>query len=224
MPHRITHYDTLGVERDASEADIRTAFRKLTFKHHPDRFSDEERARAEERFQGITEAFNVLTRPEAREKYDRELAVMTQREPSKMMDPKEIARRLALKGAESYREGRVQEALDHLKMAIDHDEDCERGHYYLGFALARISGRERDGLRHLERAIALDQNNATYKAEAATVCLLVGFNSRAVRFAEDALLLDPTLDKATAVLEKASAPEAREKKKDGLFGRLRRKG
>ena len=67
-------YDILGVGPDSTEVQIRAAFRKLTFKHHPDRFSGDEREKAEQHFQEITEAFNVLSRPDSREKYDDELA------------------------------------------------------------------------------------------------------------------------------------------------------
>ena len=74
MAKAFSLYDILGVERDATEAHIRKAFRKLTFEHHPDRFSGDARAKAEARFQEITEAFNVLSRPESREKYDADLA------------------------------------------------------------------------------------------------------------------------------------------------------
>ena len=71
MRKQVTLYDTLGVERDASDKDIRKAFRRLALKHHPDRFAGDERGVAEEHFQGITEAFNVLSHPESREKYDK---------------------------------------------------------------------------------------------------------------------------------------------------------
>jgi len=58
MRHKVTLYDTLGVEQDATDKQIRVAFRNLALKHHPDRFSGEERDVAEEKFQGMTEAFN----------------------------------------------------------------------------------------------------------------------------------------------------------------------
>jgi curved DNA-binding protein CbpA len=224
MPHQITLYDTLGVEPDASDEDIRSAFRKLTREQHPDRFAGSERQRAEERFQTITEAFNVLSRPESREKYDLEMSIRKPRAgaPSKAMDPKELARRLAAKGADSIRGGRLPEALDDLKLAIDHDDENSRAHYYYGYALSRINGREKEGLRHLERAVVLEPNNPTFKAEAAVICLAVGLTARAGRLASDALGLDPTNEKAKAVVAKID--EAEEPKSQGLLGRLRRKG
>jgi curved DNA-binding protein CbpA len=223
MRHRVTHYDTLGVEPDATEHDIRAAFRRLALDHHPDRFRGDEREKAEERFQSITEAFNVLARPESRERYDRELSVLSSSPTSTGgMDPKELARRLTAKGVEELKAGHTRDALEKLKLATDHDDSSARGHYFYGFALMRTSGQERDGLRHLERAVALEPNNAIYKAEAALACLAVGMASRAARLARDTLSLDPTSEKALSVLEKIEnqpddAPQ-------GLLDRLRKKG
>ena len=93
--------------------------------------------------------------------------------PGRGLDTKEIARRLAAKGAEAFRAGNLQEAVEHLQMAIDHDENCDRAHYFMGVALVKVPGRERDALRHLERAVALDSHNATYKAHAAYAAWVV---------------------------------------------------
>ena len=223
MRHQVTHYDTLGVRPDASEHEIRVAFRELTRKYHPDRFSGDERDRAEERFQAITEAFNVLNRPSSRESYDRGLSMaIGSTSNSKGTDPKELARKLAAKGAEELRAGRVHEAIEHLRMATDHDDGNSRAHYFYGLALGRVRGRERDGLRHLERAAVLEPNNAVFRAEAAMLCMSVGMTSRATRLAQEAIDLDPTSKKARAVLEKLEAGDGNGSQ--GLFGRLRRKG
>jgi curved DNA-binding protein CbpA len=222
MASAFSLYDILGVERDASEAQIRSAFRKLTFKHHPDRFTGDDRQRAEERFQEITEAFNVLSRPASREKYDEELA-MGQGTPGSAMDAKEIARRLAAKGAQTMREGRLTDALAEFKSALDHDADCARAHYYMGIGLAKVSGREKDGLRHLERAVALEPGNAIMLSDAANVALAVGMKARAERLAQEALSFDPTNKKAATVLQEIESPE-NPQAGEGLFGRLRRRG
>ena len=62
------YYETLGVERDASEQDIRRAYRKLAREHHPDVNKD---PGAEDRFKEVSEAYEVLRDPEKRERYDR---------------------------------------------------------------------------------------------------------------------------------------------------------
>lgn len=62
------YYQTLGVSRDASQQDIKAAFRKLAAKHHPDRNPDD--AGAEDRFKEINEAYTALSDPEKRKIYD----------------------------------------------------------------------------------------------------------------------------------------------------------
>jgi curved DNA-binding protein len=62
------YYTTLGVPRDASEADIKKAFRKLARQYHPDVAKDKKAA--EEKFKQINEAYEVLSDPEKRKKYD----------------------------------------------------------------------------------------------------------------------------------------------------------
>lgn len=61
------YYDTLGVARDAGEAEIKTAYRKLARQYHPDRNKD---AGAEEKFKAIGEAYEVLKDREKRAAYD----------------------------------------------------------------------------------------------------------------------------------------------------------
>jgi len=62
------YYETLGVQRDASQDDIRKAFRKLAREYHPDVAKD--KATAETKFKEINEAYEVLGDPEKRKKYD----------------------------------------------------------------------------------------------------------------------------------------------------------
>jgi curved DNA-binding protein len=63
------YYKILGVERNASEEDIRKAYRKLAMQYHPDRNPNDKQA--EERFKEINEAYQVLNDPEKRSVYDR---------------------------------------------------------------------------------------------------------------------------------------------------------
>jgi DnaJ-class molecular chaperone len=63
------YYQTLGVPENASEQEIKKAFRKLAFKHHPDTNPGNER-QAEERFKEINEAYAVLGVKGKRQQYD----------------------------------------------------------------------------------------------------------------------------------------------------------
>src|SRR5712692_4849614 len=62
------YYKVLGVERNATAAQIKSAYRKLARKHHPD--VNPNNKDAEKRFKEINEAYQVLSDPEKRKKYD----------------------------------------------------------------------------------------------------------------------------------------------------------
>ncbi len=63
------YYKTLGVDKSASQDEIKKAYRKLAVKYHPDKNPDNKAA--EDKFKNISEAYEVLKDPETREKYDR---------------------------------------------------------------------------------------------------------------------------------------------------------
>jgi molecular chaperone DnaJ len=63
------YYDTLGVSRDASDADIKAAYRKLALRFHPDRNPDD--PVAEERFKELATAYAVLSDPDRRSHFNR---------------------------------------------------------------------------------------------------------------------------------------------------------
>jgi len=62
------YYKILGVERNANKEEIKRAYRKLALKTHPDR--NPENSKAEEQFKEINEAYQVLSDPEKRSRYD----------------------------------------------------------------------------------------------------------------------------------------------------------
>ena len=64
----IDYYKVLGIDRNASQADIRKAYRRLAKQYHPD--INKDNPNAQERFQEINEANEVLSDPEKRKKYD----------------------------------------------------------------------------------------------------------------------------------------------------------
>ena len=68
MATKRDYYEVLGLPREASEAEIKKAYRRLARDHHPDANPDD--SGAEERFKELTEAYEVLSNPESRRAYD----------------------------------------------------------------------------------------------------------------------------------------------------------
>ncbi|MEX5214570.1 MAG: molecular chaperone DnaJ [Nitrospiraceae bacterium] len=65
------YYDVLGVDRTASDDEIKKAFRKLARQHHPDlHAADKDKKQAEEKFKEANEAYEILSDPEKRKRYD----------------------------------------------------------------------------------------------------------------------------------------------------------
>ena len=62
------YYEILGVSKSASEAELKSAFRKLAMQYHPDRNPGDRQS--EERFKEISEAHEILSDPEKKKLYD----------------------------------------------------------------------------------------------------------------------------------------------------------
>ena len=69
MADKRDYYEVLGLQKGASDSDIKKAFRKMAMKYHPDKNPGDKEA--EEKFKEINEAYAVLSDPEKKEKYDR---------------------------------------------------------------------------------------------------------------------------------------------------------
>ncbi len=65
-----THYETLGVSKDASESEIKKAYRSLSLQYHPDRNPSPD---AKAKFQEINDAYETLSDAEKKQQYDNEL-------------------------------------------------------------------------------------------------------------------------------------------------------
>lgn len=69
MAEKRDYYEVLGLQKGASEDEIKKAFRKMAMKYHPDRNPGDKEA--EEKFKEVNEAYSVLSDPDKKSKYDR---------------------------------------------------------------------------------------------------------------------------------------------------------
>ncbi|MCM2252053.1 MAG: DnaJ domain-containing protein, partial [Ramlibacter sp.] len=69
MATKRDYYEVLGVPKNASDDEIKKAYRKLAMKYHPDRHQGEDKA-AEAKFKEAKEAYEMLSNPEKRSAYD----------------------------------------------------------------------------------------------------------------------------------------------------------
>ena len=68
MSSKRDYYEVLGVGRDAAGEDIKKAYRRLAIRHHPDKTQGDKES--EEKFKEVNEAYEILSDPEKRKKYD----------------------------------------------------------------------------------------------------------------------------------------------------------
>ena len=64
------YYEVLGVNKNASEAELKKAYRRLAMKYHPDRNTGDDKTASEQRFKEAKEAYEVLADPQKRAAYD----------------------------------------------------------------------------------------------------------------------------------------------------------
>jgi len=215
----INHYDVLGVHRDASESEVREKFRLLARAGHPDRFQEPgEKRAAEDRFQLLTEAMNVLTNPARRKVHDLDL----EKHRPVSQDPAAQARVYLARGVRAYREGNFPEAIVQFDLSVKHYDKDAKAFHYLALACMKVVGQVRRGVDAIEAAIRLDGNNALFHREAGKLYSLAGLNSKAERHLEQALAWIPEDTETLRLLQEVRPKKGlsgERKSPSGIFGR-----
>src|SRR3954462_1492558 len=115
---KVNYYEVLGVDRSASEPEIRDRFRKLARAQHPDRYAGSDKAEAERKFQTLTEAVNVLTNPARRKQHDAEVGAGASKATT---DLTQVAKVYVAKGMKAFQDGDLRGAYENLDMAVKHN-------------------------------------------------------------------------------------------------------
>lgn len=198
------YYAVLGVARDASPEEIRRQFRKLARERHPDRFSGDEKAKAESEFQHLTQAANVLLDPDKRRGHDMELF---QPESHQRREEQQLAKMLMQRGRIAYKSGNYFEAVESFDRAVREDPKNAYAWYYLARACSHSRRWLSRGVTAIANAVKLEPTNADYLKLAGDLCARANMTTRAERYYQKALSwgADPgEIEESLADLESAA--------------------
>ena len=197
------YYAILGVLQGASEAEIRARFKELVRRHHPDRFHGSEKVAAEERFQAITEAVNVLTSPERRRDHD--FALAQPKGDKRGQEGDRVAQAYLQRGAKAFREKNWVQAADNFHRATELQPGNARSWYLLALACAENRRYQQQAVNAVERACDLEPINVDYLKLAGRILTGAGLAGRAEKFYTAALRWggpDPAIEEALQKLRK----------------------
>jgi tetratricopeptide (TPR) repeat protein len=214
----MTLYQILDVPKTATDEDIKKAYFQMARKFHPDRFdrviAADYKAPIDEVFDGITNAYRVLSNKDSRRVYDAKSAPAAAQE-----DVQETYRRADIKfrqGKTLHGQGRYDEAVAYLEEAIRIRRD--KGDYYLLLAMCEsklkpyIKKAEQDFLK----AIQLEPWNPEGYVGLAMLYKNEGLQTKAIKQLEKALEAEPDHASAREAFEELTGGKRKPSK--GLFG------
>ena len=185
---KVNYYEVLGVERSASDSEIRERFRKLARENHPDRYRGPDKNDAERKFQTLTEAVNVLTNPARRKQHDAELSTG---KSAGAADFTQVAKAYMAKGVKAYKDGDIRAAYENFDMAVKHNPNDAKAFHYLAIAAMKIPAYARQAVQAIETAVQKEPVNPTYLKDAGLICKRAGLPAKAERYLDEALKWDP---------------------------------
>lgn len=194
-------YELLGLDPQASQADISRAFRALALEHHPDRHEDPaSKAEAERLLKDITEAYNTLRRPHLRKRYDESLSTGAHIEARKSV-PEQV-RELLPQGKSRMRSGDLAGALAVFDHILRLDPENVEAMFSAGMIRLKNPKWRAEGSAQVESAIEKDPFTAAYVVQYATFLIDNGQAIRAQRLLEAAAPSHPSDEKIASLLER----------------------
>ena len=206
-----THFQVLGVPRDATEAQVREAYFRLAKRFHPDVHHDaalsDLRDKLEEVFTRLGEAYEVLCSPRMRASYERELAPREGAEAraSVTADPQGEAEQAAeaiRKGSESLAQERFWEAIRLFEAAIPRAEGAskQQARVLLARAYAKNPGWVKQGEELLLAVLREEPDHRDALLQLGKIYRGQGLRSRALSTLRRVLDLDPAHEEALSLI------------------------
>ena len=206
-----THFEVLGVPRDATEAQVREAYFRLAKRFHPDVHHDaalsDLRDKLEEVFTRLGEAYEVLCSPRMRASYERELAPRegVEARSSAAGDPEreaELAAEAIRKGGESLAQERYWEAIRLFESAIPRAEGAvkQQARVLLARAYAKNPGWVKQGEELLLAVLREEPDHLDALLQLGRIYKGQGLRSRALSTLRRVLDLDPAREEARGLI------------------------
>lgn len=220
-------FEVLEVSPGATPEEIKAAYHRLAKRWHPDRYSGEEKAEAENRFRMLAEAFNMLKDPGSRAELGKVFSEPSHKtqEPTAAVGASPV-RPLAERTAEDWflEAKEAFEAQDYARALglVQYTLRMESGRadaYVLLAQLLDVSGGDKRALVNaLENAIRLNPKDVDSMIRLADVFQALGMQAKAVRLRDSAKLLAPQHKAFRVKVPKAPPPVP---EGEGLIGQLR---
>lgn len=205
-----TYYDILGVGTEATDKDIKQAYRKIARDLHPDKTrKGEDRQQKEKLFADVSEAYNILKDKNKREEYDQKLKLdknrlkigrdsvqgeqQTKAETKGISKERDmIAKKAYLKGMQVLKGGDYPGAITFFQAAIENDDSEAVYFYRLAMAMMLAKKSFTKAVEYCNEAIKKDPYNMDYKLLLGEIYEKAGGISKAVKIYEDILRWDKT--------------------------------
>ncbi|HXX56468.1 MAG TPA: DnaJ domain-containing protein [Thermodesulfovibrionales bacterium] len=194
-------YAVLGVSGEASEADIKKAFRQLAKEYHPDSLRVRETpADAEKRFLQITDAYKVLSDSAKRAEYDRNRGsgkgnVADSKQPGN-------AKTLYREGRRAYRHEQFEDASTHFRKAVKLAPENPLYCSWLGLSLSKQHGLLHEAKSWCEKATLLAPSNPDYYVNLSLVYRNAGIKALTEKYLRKALSINPSHKRARIWLDR----------------------
>ena len=204
-------YELLGVNRTATEEEIKRAYFNLARKYHPDRFNQQvkDTSLINEIFNSLTDAYRILIDPQKRKEYDSQLDAGSQDSTEDQAKKADIKFR---QGRTLFNQGMYEEAIIFLEEAIRLRR--EKADYFLLLAMAasKLDASKTKAEQDFLRAIELQPWNADAYLGLGMFYMNEGLKIKARKQLEKALEIDPERQQARSLLAELD----KQAKKTGL--------
>lgn len=159
MAQQQNHYEVLGLPKTANADEIKAAYRKLAKQWHPDRFAEgPEKEDAEVKFQAFTEAYNILSDPNLRKRYDQ--GDLEDKQVSlEDLDQNQQAKLFFANGVNQFRDGDYAAAADYFGQAVKIQPEVAKYHAHVGEACSKIPARYKEAVAAYEKALEIEPYN-----------------------------------------------------------------